>query len=231
MNGARVLVIDDEPDFRRLIEEHLTGEGFQVIMAEDGREGVSRAREALPDLILLDWNLPGQDGTEVCRILKSDPKTQDIPILMLTVRGRETDTVLALGLGACDFISKRALRPRELAARLQVALRKGRPSIPTPELIRYGPLTLDTTRRRVTLSGTPVELRPKEFDLLHAFMKRPGHVLTRAFLTESIWGDQYFGSTRTIDTTLARVRAKLGPFGDRLQSIKGIGYVFDERER
>lgn len=228
MDQPRILLVDDEPDFIRLIDDVLKKENFVVVCAEDGDQAIKMATASHPDLVLLDWNLPGKDGLEVCKTLKADPKTRDIPVIMLTARGRETDVVLGLEIGAEDFISKRALRPRELVARIRSALRKKSVVKENGETIKVGTLTLDTSRRKVTVNGKPVELRLKEFDLLHVFLTHRGRVLTRSFLDEAVWGVQFFGTSRAIDTTVTRLRGKLGKESRLIQSVKGLGYRFEE---
>lgn len=226
MSGSRILVVDDEPDFLKFIDEVLKRENYVVTSAETGPDALNQAAASHPDLILLDWNLPGKDGLEVCRSLKEDPATRGIPIIMLTVRGRETDVVLGLEMGAVDYVSKRDLRPRELIARVRAALRREGPRAEAGETLRAGPLALDTAGHTATLNGKPLDLRPKEFDLLRVFLRNPGRVLTRQFLEESVWGEQYYGTTRTIDATTSRLRSKLGDQGPRIVPVQGIGYKF-----
>jgi DNA-binding response OmpR family regulator len=225
-----ILVVDDEPDFVRLVHRLLTEENFLVRSAKDGVTGLKMALEFHPDLILLDWNLPAKDGLAVLKELRNEPKTRGIPVIMLTVRGKEMDTVLALEMGADDYISKRAMRPRELVARVHTVLRKSQAPDDDGKVLHVGSLSLDTSHRRVSLEGQSVELRAKEFDLLHIFLTRPGRVLTRPFLMENVWGIEDYGTSRTIDSTLARLRTKLGKFGEAFQSIKGIGYQFSNPE-
>lgn len=168
---TRILVVDDEPDFVRFIEEVLKKENFTVISVGDGIKAIKMAGESRPDLVLLDWNLPGKDGPQVCQALKTDPKTRTIPVVMLTVRRKETDVVVGLEIGADDFISKRGLRPRELVARVRAALRKSAPQPDPGEILRSGPFALDTEKRRLSLNGQEVELRPKEYELIYVFLK------------------------------------------------------------
>jgi DNA-binding response OmpR family regulator len=222
VSGARILFVDDEPDFRRIVESILKKAGFRVTLAEDGIQAQRLAVESHPDLVLLDWNLPGQDGLAVCRALKVDPATKDIPIILLTIRSREAETVLGLEMGADDYVSKRSLRPRELVARIQAALRT---NVET-SVLRSGPVSVDVAARTATLDGQPLELRRMEFDLLCFFLKNKGRVYSRTQITESVWGADYFGTSRTVDTTLGRLRRKLGPEGDKLQSLRGLGYKF-----
>lgn len=230
MSQSRVLIIDDEADFRRLIEQILEKEGFLVLSAEDGLRGLKSAAQSHPDLILLDWNLPDKDGVQVCRALKADAATRDIPIIMLTVRGRETDVVVGLEVGAADYISKRALRPRELVARVRSALRRDTEPHTSGEILRSGTLSMDTAQHRVFVGKEPVDLRAKEFALLHVFLKNKDRLLSRNFLEESVWGTEYFATSRAIDTTVARLRAKIKGEGVKLQGIKGLGYRFEDKE-
>lgn len=231
MIQTRVLVIDDEPDFGRLIDQILAKEGMTVLLADDGSKGLKAAAESHPDLILLDWNLPDKDGVQVCRALKADAKTRDIPVIMLTVRGRETDVVVGLEVGAADYISKRALRPRELVARVRAVLRRAGESQAAGEILRSGPLVMDTAQHRVFVGKEPVDLRAKEFDILYVFLKNKGRLLSRNFLEEAVWGTEYFATSRAIDTTIARVRKKIKDEGEKLCAIKGLGYRFEEEAK
>jgi two-component system alkaline phosphatase synthesis response regulator PhoP len=224
---TRVLVVEDERDFARLMEDVLRKEQFLVTVARDGIQGLRLARESPPDIVLLDWNLPGRDGLDVCKTLKADPATRHVPIVMLTVREEEMDAVLGLEMGADDYISKRALRPRELVARVRAALRKQSSAAPSPEFFAAGDLSLDAGTRRVTVGGQETYLRPKEFELLRVFLKNPGRVLTRSFLQENVWGEEYLGSSRTIDSTVAHLRRKIGAEGRRIEGLKGVGYRFE----
>jgi DNA-binding response OmpR family regulator len=226
--SGRILLIDDEPDFARLVGGVLTAEGFAVATAGDGPPGLTAAVEGRPDVILLDWNLPTLDGLEVCRRLKADPRTQRVPVILLTARGRETDVVLALEMGAEDFITKRALRPRELVARVRAALRRVAPAGPAEPVLTSGDLSLDLANRRVSVKGATADLRAKEFDMLRVFLQNRNRVLTRRFLSEAVWGADYIATSRAIDTTMARLRGKLGPEAEKIQAIIGVGYRFEE---
>jgi DNA-binding response OmpR family regulator len=225
---ARILVVEDEPDFARFLTGVMKKEGFLVSETDDGLQALKMVKESPPDLILLDWNLPGKSGIDVCRLLKTDPGTRAIPIIMLTARGAETDAVLGLEMGADDYVVKRVLRPRELVARVRAALRKTAVTISDEKTLCSGPLVVDVGRREARLAGKLIDLRMKEFDLLCVFLRSKGRVLTRPFITESVWGNEYFGTSRTIDTTLGRLREKLGREAHRFQSIKGLGYKFEE---
>ena len=228
MIQPRVLVVDDEPDFVRFIEEVLQKENFTVISVGDGIKAIKMAGESRPDVVLLDWNLPGKDGPQVCQALKTDPHTRNIPVLMLTVRRRETDVVVGLEIGADDFVSKRGLRPRELVARVRAALRKAAPRPDPGEVLRSGDLVLNTEKRRATLKEETVELRAKEYELLYVLMKNEGRVLSRHFLEETIWGTEYFGSSRAIDSTVTRLRGKLGKHAAYIQAVQGVGYRYEK---
>lgn len=231
MIQTRVLVIDDEPDFAKLIDQIFAKEAMTVLVADDGAKGLKMAAESHPDLILLDWNLPDKDGVQVCRALKADAKTRDIPVIMLTVRGRETDVVVGLEVGAADYISKRALRPRELVARVRAVLRRSGEPQTAGEILRSGPLVMDTGKHRVTVGKEDVDLRAKEFDILYVFLKNKGRLLTRNFLEEAVWGTEYYATSRAIDTTIARVRKKIKGEGEKLCAIKGLGYRFEEESK
>jgi DNA-binding response OmpR family regulator len=223
VSGARILFVDDEPDFRRIVEGILKKAEFDVVLAEDGVQALALVRASPPDLILLDWNLPGRDGLSVCQALKADPATRGIPVILLTVRSREAETVLGFEVGADDYISKRSLRPRELVARVRAALRTEL----APAALRSGSLVVDLTGRTATLGGTLLDLRRKEFDLLAFFLKNPGRVFTRSQITEAVWGAAYFGTSRTVDTTLGRLRLKIGAEGKKLRALRGLGYKFE----
>jgi DNA-binding response OmpR family regulator len=224
--STRILVVDDEPDYLKFVTDVLTKENFTVMEARDGEQALLQAAKTPPDLVLIDWNLPGMNGLEVCRELKNRPTTAGVPVVMLTVRRRETDTVLALTMGADDFITKKAFRPREFVARLQAVLRRVRGAAPA-EVLTAGTITVNVAERRVTVGGAEVELRTKEFDLLRLFLEKKGRVLTRSFLHETVWGAPDFGTSRTLDTTLSNLRARLGTEGERIQSLKNAGYRFD----
>jgi DNA-binding response OmpR family regulator len=221
----RILVVDDEPEFSAVITTLLKQAGFAVTLAEDGLRGRDLAVSTHPDLIVLDWNLPRMDGLALCKWLKSDPETRDIPVILLTVRNREDDTVAGLGMGADDYVSKRSLRPRELIARIQTKLR---PSV-EPTVIRAGDLTIHPNSRQVELKGQAVDLQRMEFDLLCHLVQNEGRVFSREQIIEAIWTQDYGGTNRTVDSTLGRLRLKLGVWARRLRSVRGVGYIFTNR--
>ena len=219
-----VLVVEDEPDIRNLIVHHLVREGFRCRTATTGAEALQRVRTATPDLVVLDLMLPEMDGLEVCRRLRSAAATAAIPIIMLTAKADEIDRVVGLEMGADDYVSK-PFSPKELVARVRAVLRRTRPGEATRS-VAVGGVSLDAARHLVTVDGRPVELTPKEFDLLHALLESAGRVLSREHLLNRVWGyaraDEI--ESRTVDVHIRRLRAKLGAEERRIATIKGVGY-------
>jgi phosphate regulon transcriptional regulator PhoB len=222
-----VLVVEDEPDIRNLIVHHLTRDGFRCRTAATGAEALTRVRAAAPDLVVLDLMLPEMNGLEVCRRLRGDPTTAAVPIIMLTAKTDEVDRVVGLEMGADDYVAK-PFSPKELVARVRAVLRRARPGEPVRPL-GVGGVSLDTSRHVVTVDGRPVELTPKEFDLLHALLEAAGRVLSREHLLNRVWGyaraDEI--ESRTVDVHIRRLRAKLGAEERRIVTIKGVGYRFE----
>jgi len=224
----RILVVDDEPHIVELVRYNLEREGFQVTVAYDGREALRRARAEQPDLIVLDLMLPYVDGLEVCRTLRRE---STVPILVLTAKDGELDRVLGLETGADDYVTK-PFSPRELVARVRAILRRARPEgqagVPQARLAA-GDLVLDPNTREVFLAGRPVELTTKEFDLLRLLMAHPNRVFSRDALLEHVWGYDYFGSTRTVDMHISRLRDKIedDPASPTfIVTVRGVGYKF-----
>jgi DNA-binding response OmpR family regulator len=224
---ARVLVVEDEPDIRTLVGYHLEREGFRVSAARSGPEALRLVRAAPPDLLVLDLMLPELDGLEVCRRLRQDPATAAVPIVMLTARGEEVDRVLGLELGADDYLVK-PFSPKELVARVRAVLRRTRPA--SPGTLSSGAIAMDLGRHAVAVDGTPVVLTPKEFDLLRALLEARGRVLSREHLLDRVWGYARASEivSRTVDVHVRRLRAKLGPAGRRIVTVKQVGYRLDE---
>jgi phosphate regulon transcriptional regulator PhoB len=222
-----VLVVEDEPDIRNLIVHHLTRDGFRCRTAATGPEALARVRAAPPDLVVLDLMLPEMDGLEVCRRLRGDPSTASLPLIMLTAKADEVDRIVGLELGADDYLAK-PFSPKELVARVRAVLRRARPASVT-RAVSVGEVSLDAARHTVTVAGRPVELTPKEFDLLQALLEAAGRVLSREHLLNRVWGyaraDEI--ESRTVDVHIRRLRAKLGPEERRIATIKGVGYRFD----
>lgn len=240
-----ILLVEDEVDFSNLVRRALEAEGHQVRQAFDGPEGLRLAGEGPLDLIILDWMLPGLDGLAVCRQLR---RTHLTPILMLTARSDEVDRVLGLEVGADEYLVK-PVSLRELMARVRALLRRveldsrafagAPPSEPAPapasapaplptaaQTIVIGDLCVLPAERRVTIAGADVDLTPKEFELLALMAAHPGRAFSREFLLESIWGYEYDGFDRTVDTHILRLRKKLGPLGERIATVWGVGYRF-----
>jgi len=227
---ASILVVEDEPAIQMLIATNLRRYGHLVIAALDAETAMRQINEALPDLILLDWMLPGMSGLEFARRLRSDARTKNVPIIMLTARGEERDKVTGLESGADDYVTK-PFSPRELLARIQAVLRRGRPQA-TEDAVEAGGLRLDPSSHRVFAAGNQVNLGPTEFRLLHFLMTHPERVHSRDQLLDQVWGDHVFVEERTVDVHIRRLRAALEESGlDRLvQTVRGSGYRFSTAE-
>lgn len=224
-----ILVVDDEPAVVDLLVYNLRKEHFDVLIAVDGREALRLARESDLDLILLDWMIPGMDGLDVCRELR---KTSQVPIVMVTARGEEVDRVVGLELGADDYICK-PFSVRELMARIKAVLRRVQPvkqpeTKPVDSFLRgAGGLRLDVERRAVMVDDCELELTRLEFDVLHLLLSNAGRVFTRERLLEQVWGYDYVGDTRAVDSVIKRLRAKLreaSAEADVVEAVRGVGY-------
>ena len=225
----KILIVDDEPDALELLEYNLRQAGHGVVLAEDGQQALDQARNDLPELILLDLMLPEVDGVKVCRTLKANPATQDIPIIMVTAKAAEIDRVLGLELGADDYVTK-PFSPRELVLRVGNLLNRGQREAASPELFKIGGLTIDHARHLVTVDGTRLELTATEFKLLATLAERRGRVQDRERLLQDVWGYDRYIDTRTVDTHMRRLRAKLGATAVLLQTVRGAGYRFTDEE-
>ncbi|MCK0507578.1 MULTISPECIES: phosphate regulon transcriptional regulator PhoB [Aromatoleum] len=226
---ANILLVEDESAIQELIAASLTRAGHRVVRASDAEAAQRLLRDALPDLVLLDWMLPGMTGIELARRLRADERTRAIPIIMLTARGEEQDKVAGLESGADDYITK-PFSPRELAARITAVLRRRAPQT-TEDAVEAGGLRLDPATHRVGCGDRPVALGPTEFRLLHFLMTHPERVHSRAQLLDKVWGDHVFVEDRTVDVHVRRLRAALEPSGhDQLiQTVRGSGYRFSLR--
>jgi DNA-binding response OmpR family regulator len=228
--AERVLVIDDEQDVAELIRYNLAKEGYDVRVARNGTDGLSQAKESRPSLILLDIMVPQLNGWEVCRRLKRDPDTRDVPVIMVTGRVEEGDKVLGFEMGADDYVTK-PFSPRELLARMRAVMRRGRPDDAASRKIhlKAGLLEIDRHRFEVTMAGRRVDLTLKEFELLCVLVGTPGRAFGREELLDLVWGQDGFVEPRTVDVHLARLRAKfttqnLPP--PRIETVRGVGYRF-----
>ncbi|MHB9132720.1 MAG: response regulator [Armatimonadota bacterium] len=228
MAREKILVIEDEDDIQELVSYNLAKEGYQVTCAASGEEGLKRALALMPDLVILDLMLPGMDGLEVGKVLKHNPKTQDIPIIMLTAKSEEADIVTGLELGADDYITK-PFSPRVLIARVRVVLRRhAEPSAEDLAVIRTGDLVIHPGRHEVTVQGQSIELTFTEFRVLHTLVRQPGWVLSRYQIVDAVRGDDYAVTERAVDVQIYGLRKKLGPAGDRIETVRGVGYRFKE---
>jgi two-component system, OmpR family, phosphate regulon response regulator PhoB len=222
--AATILVVEDEPAIQTLIAVNLKRAGHEVVATLDAETAQRRINEALPDLILLDWMLPGISGLELARRLRADPRTRLVPIIMLTARGDEGDRVQGLETGADDYVTK-PFSPRELLARIQAVLRRRAPDA-TEDIVEVGGLCVDPTSHRVTAAGQLVTLGPTEFRLLHFLITHPERVHSRSQLLDQVWGDHVFVEERTIDVHIRRLRGALEPTGldGLIQTVRGSGY-------
>jgi two-component system phosphate regulon response regulator PhoB len=221
---ANILVVEDEPAIQELLALNLEHAGHHVLRARDAEQAAELVRHALPDLILLDWMLPGVSGATFARALRQDDRTKQVPIIMLTARGQEQDKVAGLDAGADDYVTK-PFSPRELLARIKAVLRRRAPQL-TDEPIEISGLRLDPGTHRIAARGAPVDLGPTEFRLLHFMMAHPERVHSRAHLLDQVWGDHVFVEERTVDVHIRRLRKALEPTGhDRLiETVRGSGY-------
>jgi two-component system phosphate regulon response regulator PhoB len=226
-NKPKILVVDDEPDAVELVEFNLKSNGFDVVSAADGEEAIEKARALLPDLIILDIMLPEVDGTEVCKILRRDQRTQGIPIIMLTAKAAEIDRVLGLELGADDYVTK-PFSPRELVLRVKKLLRNLTATEEKLDRIEWKELVVDGPRHEVRVKGKMIDLTATEFKLLTTLAQRRGRVQSRDQLLHDVWEYENVIDTRTVDTHMRRLREKLGVAAKYLDTVRGVGYRFVE---
>lgn len=228
MAKEHALAVDDEESILELLEYNLSREGYTVTTVTTGEEAIEVARSKLPDVVILDLMLPGVDGLEVCRILKRDLKTSHIPIVMLTAKSEEADIVAGLELGADDYVTK-PFSPRVLLARVKAVLRrKAVAADKEASVIKRGGLIIDSSRYEVTVKGKTIELTSTEFRLLRYLAARPGRVFTRHQIMDSVRGDDYVATDRSVDVQIAGLRKKLGPQGDLIETVRGVGYRFKD---
>ena len=223
----KILVVDDEPDAVELVAFNLKGAGCDVVTATDGEQALEQARTALPDLIVLDLMLPEVDGLEVCKILRRDPRTAGIPIIMLTAKAAEIDRVLGLELGADDYVTK-PFSPRELVLRVKRLLRTSQEAEEKAEHFVWKELAVDIPKHQVTVKGREIDLTATEFKLLTVLAQRRGRVQSRDQLLRDVWEYDSLIDTRTVDTHMRRLREKLGLAAKYLDTVRGVGYRFVE---
>lgn len=226
--SARILVVEDEEALSALLEYNLSQEGFTVQVVPDGDDAMIALEEERPDLVLLDWMLPGLSGIEICRRIRAQAELRDMPVIMLTARGEETDRVRGLNIGADDYLTKPCSLP-ELVARVRALLRRARPTIAS-EIATFGDLVLDRETRRVHRAQREVHLGPTEFRLLNCLLQRPGRVYSREQLLDLVWGRDVYVEARTVDVHIGRLRKAINRRGERdpIRTVRAAGYALDE---
>jgi two-component system phosphate regulon response regulator PhoB len=228
MANESILVVDDEEDILELVRFNLSREGYKVSCVASGEEALKSLQSQSPDLVVLDLMLPGIDGLEITRLLKSDPRQKTIPIVMLTAKGEEADVVTGLELGADDYVTK-PFSPRILVARIRAVLRRRDKGIPAEdEVLRIHDLVIHPGRREVLVDGEPVRLTYTEFGILTFLAKRPGWVFTRNQIVDAVRGEDYFVTDRSVDVQIVGLRKKLGSAGTYIETVRGVGYRFKE---
>jgi two-component system phosphate regulon response regulator PhoB len=223
-----ILVVEDETALVEILRYNLEKEGFKVSAAVDGEEALTAVAEHKPDLVILDWMLPLVSGLEICRQIRRKAETRDLPVIMLTARGEETDRVRGLEVGADDYVSK-PFSPSELIARVRAVLRRARPAA-TGDMLTYAGVVMDLTSHRVLRNGRLIHLGPTEFRLLRFLMERPGRVYSREQLLDAVWGRDIYVEARTVDVHIRRLRKALnGPSEtDLIRTVRSAGYALDE---
>ena len=230
MKKPKIVVIEDEVDILEVINYNLSKEGFDVCSALDGEEGLALIKKEVPDLVLLDLMLPGLDGIEICRKLKTDYSTRSIPIIMVTAKGEESDIVLGLGMGADDYMVK-PFRPRELMARIRSVLRRGDFIEESEGVVSIDELVIDINRHEVKLEGKKIVLTAMEFKLLHFLASHPGQVFTRENLLNHVSSDDTFIIDRNIDVHIRSIRKKLNKHRELIETIHRVGYRFRDKDQ
>jgi two-component system phosphate regulon response regulator PhoB len=227
--SARILIVEDEEALSMLLRYNLEAEGYEVDTVARGDEAETRLKEQAPDLMVLDWMLPGLSGIELCRRLRARPETRQLPVIMLTARGEESERVRGLATGADDYIVKPFSVP-ELLARVRALLRRANPER-VASVLSIGDLELDREKKRVTRSGRAIELGPTEYRLLEFLMERPGRVFTREQLLDGVWGSEIYIDERTVDVHVGRLRKAINRANetDPIRTVRGAGYSLDDR--
>lgn len=224
---TRILVVEDEESFREGLQYMLSREGFEVVLASDGAQGMAEFDKSAPDLVLLDWMLPEMPGIEVCKYIRTK---SSVPVIMLTAKDSEVDKVVGLELGADDYVTKPFSTP-ELLARIRAVLRRGGDlDIPNASIIENGPIRIDVDRHAISVNGEDVSMPLKEFELLEYLIRNSGRVLTRGQLMDRVWGSNYHGDGKTLDVHIKRIRSKIEPDPANpiyLTTVRGLGYRFE----
>ena len=221
----KIVIVDDDESIRELVADVLETENFKVIKCADTDEGYKRILKSQPDLVILDVKMPQIGGIELCRLLRENIETKNIPVIMLTVESTETDKVIGLGVGADDYMTK-PFSNRELVARIKALLRRVSRTETNNSNIEVDDLIMNLEARTVTIKGKEIKLRPKEFDLLYMFLLKPNVVLSREYILENVFDYNIGVTTRTIDTHIKNLRQALGPWGDKINTIFGRGFKF-----
>ncbi len=227
--NPNILIVEDEEALTLLLRYNLEAAGYDVDSVARGDEADLRLREAIPDLVILDWMLPGVSGIELCRRLRSRPETRQLPIVMLTARGEESERVRGLSTGADDYVVKPFSVP-ELLARVAALLRRASPER-VADVLGFGDIAIDREKKRVTRGGRPIDLGPTEYRLLEFLMERPGRVFSREQLLDGVWGSDIYIDERTVDVHVGRLRKALnrGDETDPIRTVRGSGYALDDR--
>lgn len=227
MAKQTILIIEDERSLVEVLTYNLTKEGFEVLSAGDGQEGLRRAQRALPDLVVLDLMLPVIEGLEVCRLLRSGPRTKDVPILMLTARSEEIDEVVGFQMGADDYVAK-PFKIKPLVQRIKALLRRKQAPESAADIVSSNGIEIDREQHRVLVDGVELKLTPTEFRLLWGLARQPGRAFSRHDLMETAIGDDSLVLERTIDVHIKSLRQKLGEHAERIETVRGVGYRFRE---
>ena len=227
---TKILLIEDDQSLTELIRYNLTKADFEIHCESDGEEGLYASEEILPDLILLDWMLPNLSGIEICRQIRRNKNTQNVPIIMLIARAEESDRIRGLDTGADDYVTK-PFSPKELVARIKAVLRRIRPAL-TEKTLSFDDIILDVTTHKVTRADEPIHLGPTEFKILRFFMESPGRVFSREQLLDNIWGNNIYVELRTVDVHIRRLRKALNGenYSDVIRTIRSAGYALDSKK-
>ncbi len=221
-----IFCVEDDAGIRDLMIYTLNASGFRAVGFENAKEFYTALADTVPELIMLDIMLPGEDGISILKRLKADARTADIPVIMATAKGNEYDKVIGLDLGADDYLAK-PFGMMEMASRVRAVLRRSGRAAEKPQLIRVGSLEMDLNEHSVTADGIRVQLTLKEFELLHTFMTNPGRAFTREQLLSSVWCEDFMGETRTVDVHVGTLRQKLGSCGKYIRTVRGVGYKLE----